>query len=83
MTEADAKRAGIGLDPSARTYVGEGAGGSLSGQIVTVDRVRLGDKTATSMQAAIIEGASTNLLGQSFLSQFSEVNVRGDVMTLR
>ena len=35
------------------------------------------------MQAAIIDGASTNLLGQSFLSQFSEVNVRGDIMTLR
>ena len=83
MTEADARRAGVRLDSSGRTYVGEGAGGALTGQIVKLDRVRLGDQSTTSMQAVVIDGASTNLLGQSFLSQFSEVNVRGDVMTLR
>ena len=83
MTAEDARRAGVDLDSSERSYVGEGAGGALTGQQVRLDRVRLGSHTAEGMRAVVIDGASTNLLGQSFLSQFSEVTVRGDVMTLR
>jgi aspartyl protease family protein len=83
MTPEDARRVGIDLSDSQKTYVGEGAGGALSGQIVSLDRVRLGSKSSTDMRAAVIEGAGTNLLGQSFLTQFEEVTVRGDVMTLR
>jgi aspartyl protease family protein len=83
MTEADARRAGVLLDPSGGGVVGEGAGGALTGQFVKLDRVRLGGRTVEGMQAAVVDGASTNLLGQSFLSQFPEVTVRGDVMTLR
>lgn len=83
MTEADARRAGVRLDTSQRSYVGEGAGGALTGQRVTLDRVKLGPKSSSNVDAVVIDGASTNLLGQSFLSRFSEVNVRGDVMSLR
>jgi aspartyl protease family protein len=83
LTPDDARRAGVDLDPSRLTYVGEGAGGALSGQIVKLDQVKLGAKRATGMEAAVIDGASVNLLGQSFLSQFKEVTVRGDIMTLR
>lgn len=83
MTPEDARRAGLDLDETERTYVGEGAGGALSGQIVKLDRVELGAKSSTDMRAVVIDGASTNLLGQSFLTKFAEVTVRGDVMTLR
>lgn len=83
MTERDARRANVDLDRSERTYVGEGAGGALSGQIVQLESVKLGSRNARDMGAVVIDGASTNLLGQSFLSQFAEVTVRGDVMTLR
>jgi aspartyl protease family protein len=83
LTAEDAERAGIRLDPSERTYVGEGAGGALSGQMVRLDRVKLGGRSAEGMVAAVIDGSSTNLLGQSFLERFEEVTVRGDVMTLR
>lgn len=83
MTEAAARRANIALDPGEASYIGEGAGGALTGQRVTLERVRLGSRSATGMDAVVIDGASTNLLGQSFLSKFAEVTVRGDVMTLR
>jgi aspartyl protease family protein len=83
MTPEDARRVGIDLDNLQRTYVGEGAGGALTGQIVELGTVRLGSKTSSDMRAAVIDGASTNLLGQSFLTKFAEVTVRGDVMTLR
>ncbi|WP_300973179.1 TIGR02281 family clan AA aspartic protease [Sphingomonas sp. LHG3406-1] len=83
MTEEDALRAGVPLSAAQNSYVGEGAGGALTGKVVSLDRVRLGDKTANAMPAVVIDGASTNLLGQSFLARFSEVTVRGDVMTLR
>jgi predicted aspartyl protease len=55
----------------------------LSGQIVRLDRVQLGDQVASGVRAVVIEGGSTNLLGQSILARFNEVTVRGDVMTLR
>ena len=83
MTERDAVRAGVRLDPDERTYVGEGAGGALTGQRITLARVKLGPRSSSEMDAVVIDGAATNLLGQSFLSQFREVTVRGDVMTLR
>ncbi len=83
LTAADAQRAGVRLNPSERSYVGEGAGGALTGQMVRLDRVRLGGRSAEGMSAAVIDGSSTNLLGQSFLERFDEVTVRGDVMTLR
>ena len=83
MTERDAVRAGVRLDPGQRTYVGEGAGGALTGQRITLARVRLGPRSSSEMDAVVIDGAATNLLGQSFLSQFREVTVRGDAMTLR
>jgi aspartyl protease family protein len=83
LTPEDARRVGVALDTDDRTYVGQGAGGALTGQFVRLDRVRLGSRSASGMDAAVIDGASTNLLGQSFLSQFQEVSVRGDVMTLR
>lgn len=83
MTAADAQRVGITLDPSEQEYVGQGAGGALTGQQVTLSRVRLGERTATDMEAVVINGATTNLLGQSFLSRFPEISVRGDVMTLQ
>jgi aspartyl protease family protein len=83
LTEKDAVKAGLNLDQDQSSYIGEGAGGALTGKIVRLDRVRLGDHTETGMTAVVIDGAETNLLGQSFLSQFAEVTVRGDVMTLR
>ncbi|GAA3999358.1 hypothetical protein GCM10022211_06660 [Sphingomonas humi] len=82
MTQADARRASVPLG-GARSYVGEGAGGALQGEFVRLGRVQLGDQLATDMTAVVIEGASANLLGQTFLTRFSEVNVRGDTMTLR
>lgn len=82
LTEADARRASIPL-AGERRYVGEGAGGALQGEFVSLGRVQLGDELATDMKAVVIDGGPTNLLGQTFLSRFSEVNVRGDTMTLR
>ena len=83
MTEAAARRANIMLNPGEASYIGEGAGGALTGQRVSLERIKLGSRSASGMEAVVIDGASTNLLGQSFLSKFAEVTVRGDVMTLR
>lgn len=83
MTPEDARRVGLRLDSSDRSYVGEGAGGALTGQRVTLDRVKLGHRSSDRMSAVVIDGARTNLLGQSFLTKFDEVTVRDDVMTMR
>lgn len=83
LTHEDAQRASIALDPSSEQVVGMGAGGELRGQFVTLDRVNLGLKEVRATRAAVIEGGDRSLLGQSFLSQFGTVEIRGDTMVLR
>jgi clan AA aspartic protease (TIGR02281 family) len=63
--------------------VGQGAGGEVKGEYVTLDRVGLGDEKAESMQAVVLDGGGQSLLGQSFLGQFASVEIKGDKMVLR
>jgi predicted aspartyl protease len=63
--------------------VGEGAGGSVHGDFVTIDRIELGPKTAEQVPALVLNGGEQSLLGQSFLKQFASVEIHGDTMTLR
>ena len=48
-----------------------------------LDRVELGGKSAEQMPAAVLNAGEQSLLGQSFLSKFDSVEIRGDTMVLR
>ena len=63
--------------------VGQGAGGDVHGELVTLDRVSLGGAAAEEMTAVVIDGGEMSLLGQSFLSKFDSVEIKGDRMVLR
>jgi clan AA aspartic protease (TIGR02281 family) len=63
--------------------VGEGAGGAVKGEYVTLDRVSLGGESTESIQAVVLDGGGQSLLGQSFLSRFASVEIKGDTMVLR
>lgn len=81
LSRSDAQRAGIALGPITET-VGEGASGAVLGQWTHLDRVELGGRTATGVNAVVLAGGDMSLLGQSVLREFA-IDVRGDEMVLR
>lgn len=83
LTRDDARKAGIGISIGMPNVVGQGAGGAVKGEYVTLDRVNLGDESAESVQAVVLDGGGQSLLGQSFLSRFASVEIKGDTMVLR
>ncbi|WP_310468856.1 TIGR02281 family clan AA aspartic protease [Sphingomonas sp.] len=83
LTRDDARRAGLGVSIGMPTVVGQGAAGEVRGEFVTLDRVSLGGTTAERMPAIVLDTGGQSLLGQSFLSRFASVEIRGDTMVLR
>ncbi len=83
LTAADAQKLGQTWYPNELQMVGRGVNGDVIGKPIMLGRVRIGDIEATNVRAIIVpEGLDVSLLGQSFLSQVSNVNIRGDQMTL-
>lgn len=83
LSREDARRAGIGISIGMPMVVGQGAGGDVHGELVTLDRVSLGGAAAEEMTAVVLDGGEMSLLGQSFLSKFDSVEIKGDRMVLR
>lgn len=83
ITMDDAKRIGLDVDPREFAYVGQGAGGPVRGQQVMIDRIVIGGRVVTNVRAAVLEGLSTNLLGQSVLSQLGTLEISRDRLTVR
>jgi aspartyl protease family protein len=83
LSRNDARRAGLTASVGMFDVVGEGAGGDVKGEFVTLDTVRLGKQTARQMPAVILDGGEQSLLGQSFLRQFQTVEIKNDMMVLR
>jgi aspartyl protease family protein len=83
LSRDDARRAGVATSIGMNNPIGEGAGGAIYGDVVTIDRVRLGDTEASAVQAVVIDGGRMSLLGQDFLRQFDKVEIEGDRMILR
>jgi aspartyl protease family protein len=83
LSRDDARRAGIGISIGMPNVVGQGAGGDVHGEMVMLDRVSLGGKSAEAMPAIVLDGGDQSLLGQAFLGKFASVEIRGDTMVLR
>ena len=83
LSRDDARRAGIGISIGMPTVVGEGASGDVHGEAVTLDRVSLGGESAEAMPAVVLDRGGQSLLGQTFLSRFASVEIRGDTMVMR
>jgi len=75
LTIADARRAGIPVEPERFTEIGRGASGPVRGQRIVIDRVVLEDKRIGPVEGAVVEGLEVSLLGQSFLSRLASVRI--------
>ncbi len=83
LSREDARSAGIATSIGMNDVVGTGADGSVHGEVVTVDRMSLGDTKVEGMPAIVLNSGGQSLLGQTFLAKFASVEIHGDTMTLR
>ena len=83
LTVADAQRAGIAVDPSRFEVVGTGASGAVRGHEISLSSVSVDGKEVNSIRGVVLEGLEVSLLGQSYLSRISGVEMRGEEMILR
>ena len=83
LSREDARSVGVATSIGMNDVVGEGADGAVHGEIVTLDRIQLGEKKAERMPAIVLNSGGQSLLGQEFLSKFDTVQIQGDKMVLR
>lgn len=83
LARDDARRAGVGISIGMPQVIGQGAGGDVHGEVVSLDRVALGSTAAEKVHAVVLDEGQMSLLGQSFLSKFESVEIKGDKMVLR
>ena len=83
LSRDDARRVGLAISSRMDQVVGRGASGDVRGEVVQLDRVELGGHSAENIPAVVLDGGPQSLLGQSFLSEFDSVQIKGDKMLLR
>ena len=83
LSRADAQSAGLATSIGMNDVVGEGADGVVRGEYVKLDTVELGPLNASGLDVVVLNSGQQSLLGQSFLSKYSSVQIEGDRMVLR
>lgn len=83
LTEEDAKKIGLAIDPSKFELVGEGASGMVRGQYVQLASIDVDGIRQSNAKAVVVEGASISLLGQPFLESIDEIVIRKGEMILK
>lgn len=82
LSRQDASAAGLASSIGMPNVVGHGADGDVHGEWVKLADVELGPLTAHDLDAVILNGGDQSLLGQTFLSKYSSVEIRGKTMVL-
>ena len=83
LSREDARSAGIATSIGMNDIVGEGADGAVRGEVIRIDRLRLGETSAEGLDAVVLNSGGMSLLGQDFLRQFQSVKIEDDRMILR
>ena len=83
LTVDDARRIGLPFSTGEFQVVGTGASGPVRGKTITLDRISVDGKEVRGVSGAVLEGLGVSLLGQSYLSRISGVEMSGDYMRLQ
>jgi aspartyl protease family protein len=78
-----ARRLNIPFSESEFQVIGSGASGPVRGKTITLDRVSVDGKEIRRVEGAIAEGLDVPLLGQTYLSRLSSVEMSGEYMRLQ
>ena len=83
LTPATAQEAGVGEGGTGRKVALNTANGSSTGQIATINRLRVGNVLARKLDSVIAPGVGdTNVLGMNFLSSLASWRVEHKTMIL-
>lgn len=82
LSEADASSVGIMPDPSRYTQVVTTASGPGYGAHVHIDRLEVAGHDLGAVDAVVVRGLGTSLLGQSVLRRVGTVTISGDRMVI-
>jgi len=82
LSEEDARRAGITVDPSTYELIGEGASGIVRGAHVQIHEIDFEGFHAKDIKAVVVPGTQVSLLGQPFLDKLDEIVIKKDEMRL-
>lgn len=83
LTQEDARRAGINVDPSRFEVIGTGASGPVRGHPISIARIAVDGREVRDLDGVVLEGLEVSLLGQTYLSRLEEVRMAGEEMILR
>jgi aspartyl protease family protein len=83
LTIEDARRIGLKFSEDEFAVVGRGAAGDVWGKEFTFKKVSVEGKDVTHVRGAIIKDLDVSLLGQTYLSRITAVQMNGDSMILR
>lgn len=83
LTVDDARRIGVPFSTGEFQVVGSGASGPVRGKSIMLDKVSVDGKEVRGVSGAVLEGLGISLLGQSYLSRISGVEMSGDYMRLQ
>lgn len=83
LTEDDARKAGITVDPQKYELIGHGASGMVRGQYVELQQIDVGGIKDRDTKAVVVQGADVSLLGQPFLEKVDEIVIRKGEMVLK
>jgi aspartyl protease family protein len=83
LTEEAARAVGLQFSAGEFEPIARTANGMASGKRVILSKVAIEGKEVTGVDGAIVAGAETSLLGQSYLARISGVEMSGEDMILR
>lgn len=78
-----ARRLNIPFDEGDFQVIGSGASGPVRGKTIVLDKVSVDGKEVRRVEGAIAEGLDVPLLGQTYLSRLSSVEMSGEYMRLQ
>lgn len=82
LTEETAER--LGMAPSAEEFQAmmQTASGTGNGAPITIDSMQVAGSEFRNVDAVVMQGLGTNLLGQSVLRELGKVELQGDTMVI-
>lgn len=83
LTEDDARKIGLSVNPEEYAVIGDGASGMVRGQYVELKSIDAGGIRQNDTKAVVVPGATVSLLGQPFLETVDEIVIRKGEMRLR
>ncbi len=82
LTEDEAQKLGLGLSPDDFVPMMQTASGVGNGATVRLNEIDVGGMVLRDVDAVVVQGLTTNLLGQSVLRQLGGIELKGDKMVI-